>query len=160
MCDPTMMAMGKVGVAAFAEGERVREQNEAHAKNSMAARTAATNENMSTTQRYVQDQRSLIQAGMDSVLEGRAAEALAYTSAVENGVQGTSVNEVIMEKRALEGRNSNRSQQEIESLRTNTGIDFSNIDTKRQNRENSVPRTKFSMAKIAGAAADAASGLM
>ena len=160
MCDPTMMAVGKVGVAAMAEGERVREQNLASSKNSMAARTAATNENMSTTQRYVQDQRSLIQAGMDSVLEGRAAEALAYTSASENGVQGTSVNEVIMEKRALEGRNSNRSQQEMESLKTNTGIDFSNIDTKRQNRENSVPRTKFSMVKIAGAAANAASDLM
>ena len=78
MCDPTMMAMGKVGAAVMGENERVREQNEAHAKNSMAARTAATNENMSTTQRYVQDQRSLIQAGMDSVLEGRSAEALAF----------------------------------------------------------------------------------
>ncbi len=160
MCDPTMMAVGKVGAAVIGEQERVREQNEAHAKNSMAARTAATNENMSTTQRYVQDQRSLIQAGLDSVLEGRAAEALAYTSAIENGVQGTSVNEVIMEKRALEGRNQNRSQQEMDSLRTNVGIDFTNIDAKRQNRENSVPRTKFQMAKIVGAAADAASGLM
>lgn len=155
-----MMAVGKVGVAVMSENERVNEQNTASAKNSMASRTAATNENLSTTQRYVQDQRSLIQAGMDSILEGRAAEALAYTSAIENGVQGTSVNEVIMEKRALEGRNSNRSQQEMESLRTNVGIDFTNIDARRQNRENSVPRTKFSMAKIAGAAAEAAGGMM
>ncbi len=160
MCDPTMMAMGKVGAAVIGEQERVREQNEAHAKNSMAARVGATNENMSTAQRYVQDQRSLIQAGLDSVLEGRSAEALAFTSAVENGVQGTSVNEVIMEKRALEGRNQNRSQQEMESLRTNVGIDFTNIDARRQNRENSVPRTKFQMAKIVGAAADAGAGLM
>ena len=160
MCDPTMMAIGKVGAAVIGEQERVKEQNEAHAKNSMAARTAATNENMSTAQRYVQDQRGLIQAGLDSVLEGRSAEALAFTSAVENGVQGTSVNEVIMEKRALEGRNQNRSQQEMESLRTNVGIDFTNIAARRQNRENSVPRTKFQMAKIVGAAADAGAGLM
>lgn len=160
MCDPTMMAIGKVGTAVMKESARVSEQNTASAKNSMASRIAASNENMSTTQRYIQDQRSLIQSGLDSVLEGRAAEALAFTSAIENGVQGTSVNEVIMEKRSLEGRNASRLDAEMDSLRTNVGIDYTNIDARRQNRENSVPRTSFQIAGIAGAAADAASSLM
>ena len=159
MCDPTLLAVGKVATSVMAEGERVREQNTASARNTAAARSASSDSQQSTVARYVEDQRSLIQAGLDSTLEGREAEALAYTSAIENGVQGTSVNEVIMEKRALEARNANRSAQEMDSLRTNVGIDFANIDAQRQSRENSVPRTKFSMAKIAAAGVDAASGL-
>ena len=159
MCDPTLLAIGKVATTAMAEGERVREQNEANARNTAAARAASSDSQQSTVARYVEDQRSLIQAGLDSTLEGREAEALAYTSAIESGVQGTSVNEVIMEKRALEARNANRSKQEMDSLRTNVGIDFANIDAQRQSRENSVPRTKFSMAKIAGSAVGAASSL-
>lgn len=160
MCNPALMQIGKVGAAVMKESARVSEQNNASAKNSMASRMAATNENSSTTQKYIEDQRSLIQAGLDMVLEGRSAEALAYTSAVENGVQGTSVNEVIMEKRALEGRNASRSEAEMDSLRTNVGIDYTNIDARRQSRENSVPRTKFSMAGISGAVGDAASKII
>lgn len=159
MCNPTVLAVAKVGVAAMGEAERVREQNEASDRNRAAARAAASDEQQSVTARYVEDQRSLVQAGMDSILEGREAEALAYTSAVESGVQGTSVAEMILEKDALQGRNQQRSQAEMASLRTQVGIDFSNIDARRQSRENSVPRTKFSMAKIAGAAADAAGDL-
>ena len=160
MCEPTTlaatMAVAQFGTKIISETTRVNEQNAASSRNTSAARAGAASSYQSTTAKYVENQRSLIQAGLDSVLEGRANEALAYTSAVENGVQGTSVAEVIMEKRSLEGRNKQRSSQEQSSLRTNVGIDFQNINAKREERENSVSRTKFSMARIAGPALDMA----
>ena len=163
MCEPTTiaatLAVAKVGTDIIGESSRVNEQNAASSRNAAAARSAAADSYQSTTARYVEDQRGLIQAGMDSILEGRANEALSYTSAVENGVQGTSVAEVIMEKRALEGRNKQRNSQEQSSLRTNVGIDFQNINSDREARENSVSRTKFSMAKIVGSAITAGSTL-
>lgn len=158
MCDPTMMAIMKVGGQAVGTMAKINEQNAASNRNSAAARAAAVGEYQSINSRYVEDQRGLIQAGLDMTLEGRAAEAVAYTSSVENGVQGTSVAEMILDNRAKRGRNTNRNEQEMASLRENVGIDLSNIDTKRQQRENSVPRTSFGVGdalKIGSTAVDA-----
>ena len=141
MCDPITAAMA--GLQAVSSMSAITAQNAAAAENAQNAQIAANGEYASTTAAYVEQNRSLIQGGFDAILEGRANESIAYTSAIQNGVQGSSVKAVLRDARQRKARNSGRTKMELDSLQTQVGASYAHIDATAKGRINSVPTTSF-----------------
>lgn len=147
MCDPVTMGLSALqGIGAVAG---INAQNEAAAANRENAVAAANDQYASTTEQYIEQNRSLIQGGFDAILEGRENEAIAYTSAIQNGVQGASVKAVIRDQKQKTGRSETRTSQEIKSLSTQVGANLKHIGTTAQGRINSVPTTSFGLGDVA-----------
>lgn len=153
MCEPTTIAMMALQGASAVSG--IQSQNTAAARNASHAISAGNDEAASTTEQYIEQNRSLIQGGFDAILEGRQAEALAYTSAIENGVQGASVKAMLRDRRQKAGRSQTRLNQEMDSLARQTGANYKHIASKTQGRINSVPTTSFGLGDLAKIAAPA-----
>lgn len=158
MCDPgTGGLVALQGIQSFAA---IDAQNDAAAANRSLAVQAQNDENEQTTRQFIEQNRSLLQGSFDAILEGRANEASAYTSAIENGVQGSSVRAVLRDQRQQAGRNKSRSEQERKSLQTQTGASLRHIGSKTQGRINSVAPTRFSLGDAAGILAPIAKSQM
>lgn len=153
MCEPTTMALMALQGASTVSA--IQSQNSAAVANSQHAISAGNDETASTTEQYIEQSRSLIQGGFDAILEGRANEALAYTSAIENGVQGASVKAMLRDRKQKTGRSAGRTNQEIDSLTRQTGANYKHIASKTQGRINSVPTTSFGLGDLAKIAAPA-----
>lgn len=136
------------GLSAVGKVAEVNAQNEASALNRQNAITAMNDEQSQEMDSYIEQNRSLIQGGFDAVLQGREDEATAYTSALQNGVQGGSVKAVLRENRQRASRNAYRTEQEQDSLRTQTGHNQRGIQAKAQGRINSVPTTSFNFGDL------------
>lgn len=148
MCDPvTAAAAGLQGVQTVASIGSQNAYAEANARN---AKQAGTDEAEQVTARFIEDSRSLVQGGFDAVLEGRANEATAYTSALENGVQGASVKAVLRDQRRTASRNVGRTKSEMTSLEDSVSANLKHIGTKTQNRINSTPKTSLGLGDVAG----------
>lgn len=148
MCEPTTLAMA--GLSAMSSVSQINAQNKQAAQNAANAKQAANDSYASTTQGFIEQNRSLLQGGFDAILEGRANESVAYASAVENGVQGASVKAALRAARQKTNRNQVRTSQEMESLRTQTGANLKHIRSTTQGRINSVPTTSFGLGDVAG----------
>lgn len=147
MCDPATLGMAVLnGVGQMAA---INEQNAAASRNSMNARLAANAEFESETNKFLEQQRSLIQGGFDAVLEGRANQSAAYASAVQNGVQGASVKAVLRDQRQKAARSASRASQEMDSLSNQTGANFKHITEKTKGRIASVPFTSWGIGDTA-----------
>lgn len=149
MCEPATIAMSALSAAGSMAS--ISNQNDAAADNRANAIQAQNDQNESTTKKYIEENRSLIQGSFDSVLAGRAAEADAYTSAIANGASGNSVKALMGSKKQVESRNAARTKQEMSSLRDQTGANFKNIRSKAQGRINQTPTTSFGIADAAKA---------
>lgn len=150
MCEPiTMTSMAMAGLQGIQSISAINDQNAAAAENSIAARVAANDEFEGTTSQYIEEQRSLVQGGFDAILEGRAAEAESYTSAIQNGVRGASVKAVLRDVRQKTERGASRTKQEMESLARGTTQQFRNITSRTKARIASVPTTKFGLGDVA-----------
>lgn len=139
------------GLSILASKSAIDDQNRAAAANRANAVQAQNDQNASTTKKYIEENRSLLQGSFDSVLAGRAAEADAYTSAIANGASGNSVKALMGSKKQVESRNAARAQQEMSSLRGQTGANFDNIRSQAQGRINQTPTTSFGIADAAKA---------
>lgn len=148
MCDP--VTGGMVALNAIQTMSGIDAQNQAAMENNAAANKAAADEQDETTRGFVEQQRSLIQGGFDAILEGRAAEAEAYTSAISNGVQGSSLKAVLRDQRQKSGRNQSRVGQEMKSLKTQTGANYKHIRSKAMGRTAQVSTTKMNLGDAAG----------
>lgn len=147
MCDPVTAGLTALrGISTISE---IQEQNSAAGANARNAIRAQNDETATTTEQYIEQNRSLIQGGFDAILEGRSAEAEAYTSAVQNGVQGASVKAVLRDRQQKTSRSTGRTKQEMDSLARQTGANFKHISTKAQGRINSVPTTSFGLGDLA-----------
>lgn len=158
MCDPvtaSLMALQTISTAS-----EISEQNGAAAANAGNAKTAMNDEIVSTTGQYIEQNRSLLQGGFDEILAGRAAQSTAYTSAIENGVQGASVKAVLRSNAQKTSRSMGRTGQEMDSLSRQTGANFKHITSKAQGRINSVPTTSFGIGDLAKIAAPAVQSQM
>lgn len=153
MCEPTTMAL--MALQGASSISAIQNQNTAAASNAAHAIAASNDEIASTTEQYIEQNRSLIQGGFDAILEGRQAESLAYTSAIENGVQGASVKAMLRDRRQKTGRSQTRLNQEMDSLARQTGANYKHIASKTQGRINSVPTTSFGLGDLAKIAAPA-----
>lgn len=151
MCGPLALGIAQGGLSLIGSAAAVSEQNAASARNRQHAILAMNDENAQATNKYLEDNRSLIQGGFDSILAGRANEATAYTSALQNGVSGASVKAVLRDHRQLMGRNKGRTQQEVASLRQSTSDNFKNIRSRTQGRINQVPTTSLNVGDFASA---------
>lgn len=151
MCDPVTIAISQAAISAAGSMESINAQNDAAAANRANAVQAQNDQNASTTKKYIEENRSLIQGSFDSVLAGRAAEADAYTSAIANGASGNSVKALMGSKKQVESRNAARTKQEMSSLRDQTGANFKNIRSRTQGRINQTPTTSFGIADAAKA---------
>lgn len=158
MCDPLTIAMA--GLSAASSASAIGAQNSAAVKNDAHAKAAMNDEYVSTTEQFIEQNRSLIQGGFDAVLEGRANEATAYASAIENGVQGASVKAVLRDHRQKTQRSSGRTKQEMKSLKDQTGANYKHIRSKAQGRINSVPTTSFGLGDAANALSHIVKGQM
>lgn len=147
MCDP--VTAGLAGLQAIGAVSDINNQNDAAVANAQNAKRAANEESASTTEQYIEQQRSLIQGGFDAVLEGREAESMAYASAIENGVQGASVKAALRNQKQKTGRSQSRTSQEMQSLRTQTGTNLRHIGEKTKGRIASVPTTSFGLGDAA-----------
>lgn len=150
MCEPIsagtiMMA----GLSAVSSMDAIGKQNSAALANANNANQAANDQYASTNLKFIEENRSLIQGGFDSVLAGRAGESMAYTSAIENGVQGNSVKATLRSMSQKTQRGISRTTQESSSLRAQTGANLKNIQTTTQGRINQVPTTKFGLGDMA-----------
>lgn len=151
MCDPVTAAMS--GLSVLSSAGEINAQNSAAVSNAANAKQAMNDEQASTTQGFLEQNRSLIQGGFDAILEGRAAESSAYASAIQNGVQGASVKASLRNIRQKTNRSTGRTAQEITSLKDQTGANLKHIRSKAQGRINSVPTTSFGLGDAAGALA-------
>ncbi len=147
MCEPTTIALAALQAAKSVSA--INNQNQASAANRENANAAKNDEMVSSTEAYVEQNRSLIQGGFDAVLEGRANEATAYASAIENGVQGNSVKGMLRDKKVLTSRNKGRAKSEIKSLGTQQGANLRHIGSKAKGRIASVPTTSFGLGDAA-----------
>jgi len=133
--------------------DAINSQNAAAARNRANAIQAMNSQIEDQGRQYIEKHRSLIQGGFDKILEGREAEADAYTSAIQNGVQGRSVRAMLADKGQTTSRSAKRTQQEAESLRAQTGANFEHIRAKTQGRINRVSTTSFGIGDAAKALA-------
>jgi hypothetical protein len=148
MCDPLTIASAALqGVSSISA---INAQNKASAENEAAAKQALNDENAQTDAQYVERNRSLIQEGFDAVLAGRAAESTAYASAIENGVQGSSIKSVLRDNRVRVGRSGSRTKAEQDSLKTQVRTSYTQARSKAEGRIASVPRTSFGFGDVAG----------
>lgn len=127
----------------------INEQNGAAKANARNAKIAMNDEIATTTEQYIEQNRSLLQGGFDEILAGRAAQSTAYTSAIENGVQGASVKAVFRANAQKASRSAGRTAQEMDSLARQTGASFKHITSTTQGRINSVPTTSFGIGDLA-----------
>jgi len=149
MCEPTTIAMA--GLSAVGSMEAISNQNKASAANRANAVQAANSQYADQGRQYIEQSRSLIQGGFDNILAGREAQADAYTAAISNGAQGASVKAMLSDQRQKSNRNTTRTQQEMESLRTQTNANFANIRAGTQAKINSVSTTSFGLGDAAKA---------
>lgn len=147
MCDP--VTAGLAALQGVSQVAGIQSQNKAAAQNYANSVQAANDEYASSTEQYIEQNRSLIQGGFDAVLSGRADEAVAYTSAVQNGVQGASVKAMLRDRKQKTGRSTVRASQEIKSLKRQSGANLKHIGTKTKARINSVPTTKWGLGDTA-----------
>lgn len=147
MCDPA--TIGMAALSGIQSASAIGEQNSASATNRVNANNAMNDEIEQSGKQYIEQQRSLIQGGFDAVLQGRADEATAYTSAIENGVQGASVKALMRSQKQITDRNKGRTLQEMSSLSDQQGANFKHIAAKAQGRINSVPTTKWTIGDTA-----------
>lgn len=147
MCDPTIAVAALSGVQSMAA---ISEQNQAAAENTAQAKRAANEQYASESERYIEENRALLQQSYDAILAGRAAESEAYTSAIQNGVQGASVRAILRDRAAKTERSIVRAQQEGTSLRNQLGNSFKAIQTQTAGRISSVPTTRFGVGDLAG----------
>lgn len=148
MCEPTTLALA--GLNAMSSISSIQNQNAAAVSNARNAKTAMNDSIAQEQLSFSERSRSLVQGGFDAILAGRAAEASAFTSAIENGVQGNSVKSMMRSARQATARSGARTQQELTSLSTQTGQNLKHIGTTTQGRINSVPTTRFGMGDLAG----------
>ena len=166
MCEPvTLATIGTMASSAMASGaasaglaavstvSAINSQNKAAVGNARNAKLAMNDEQASTTEQYIQQNRSLVQGGFDAILAGRAAESEAYTSAIQNGVQGASVKAVLRDRSQKTARGAGRTNQEMDSLSRQTGANLNHIRSKAQGRINSNPTTSFGFGDLAKIAA-------
>lgn len=158
MCDPLTIAMA--GLNAASSASAIGAQNSAAVKNDAHAKAAMNDEYVSSTEQYIEQNRSLIQGGFDAVLEGRANESIAFASAIENGVQGSSVKALLRDRRQKSSRSAGRTEQEMKSLKDQTGANYKHIRSKAQGRINSVPTTSFGLGDAANALSPIVKGQM
>lgn len=142
MCDPTL---AMVGVNAVSTMAGINQQNAAAAANAQNAKLAANNEYTQNSRAYIDQSRSILQTGMDLVLQGREAESKAYTSAIQSGVQGASVRALMREKGFAATRNRQRNQQELAGLQSATETRNEQVRAKAKGRIASVPTTSFGL---------------
>lgn len=148
MCEPTTIAMA--GLSAVSSMSQISNQNQASATNAAHAQEAANDQYGSTTAGFIEQNRSLLQGSFDAILEGRAAESMAYTSAIENGVQGASVKSTLRSLRQKTNRGDVRTGQEMASLRQQTGASLKHIGSTAKGRINSVPSTGWTLGDTVG----------
>jgi len=141
-------ALTGVGIAAD-----ISAQNKAAKGNARNAKIAMNQEQATTTEQYIEQNRSLLQGGFDAILEGRAAESEAYTSAIQNGVQGASVKAVLRDRKQKTARGAGRTNQEMDSLKRQTGANLDHIRSKAQGRINQSPTTSIGFGDLARIAA-------
>jgi len=151
----TAIASGaaSAGLAAVGTVAAIGKQNDAAVANASAAKTAMNGEIATTTEQYIEQNRSLVQGGFDAILAGRAAEAEGYTSAISNGVQGASVKAMLRDRKQKTARGAGRTGQEMDSLARQTGANFKHIGSKAQGRINGVATTSFGIGDLAKIAA-------
>jgi len=151
MCEPITMAA--MGLQAMSSVSAINEQNGAAKANARNAKLAMNDEQATTTEQYIEQNRSLVQGGFDAILAGRSAESEAYTSAIQNGVQGASVKAVLRDRSQKTARSAGRVGQEMDSLSRQTGANLNHIRSKAQGRINSTPTTSFGFGDLAKIAA-------
>ena len=142
MCDPTLAMVGINAVGTMsgisAQNDAADAQTRYQYANARNAKLAANNQYEQQQRSYIEESRSIIQAGMDTVLQGRAAEAAAYTSAIQNGARGASVKALMRDKGMKASRNAQRTAQELRSLETATEGSLKNINDTTKGRIASV----------------------
>lgn len=166
MCEPVTLAtigtmassamasgVASAGLAAVSTVSTINNQNKAAVGNARNAKLAMNDEQATTTEQYIQQNRSLLQGGFDAILAGRAAESEAYTSAIQNGVQGASVKAVLRDRSQKTSRGAGRTNQEMDSLSRQTGANLNHIRSKAQGRINSTPTTSIGFGDLARIAA-------
>lgn len=148
MCEPTTMAM--MALSAASSASAISNQNKAAVANAENSKQAANDQYASTAQAYIEQNRSLLQGNFDSILQGRAAEAMAYTSAIESGAQGASVKSTLRSINQKTKSSTVRAGQEMDSLRSQVGANFDNIRATTQGRINSVSTSRWTLGDTAG----------
>ena len=139
------------GLSAVGSMSQISAQNDAAAANRANAIQAQNDQIDDQGRQFVEQNRALIQEGFDNVLAGRSAQADAYTSAIANGVQGRSVRAMMTSNKQKTSRSRNRTQQEMESLSTQTDANFKHIRSSTQGRINRVSTTSFGLGDAAQA---------
>lgn len=157
MCDPATIAVAALN--GLSSVSAINAQNQAHANNRAEALRAQNEQIDDEGRKYVEQNRSLIQGGFDAILQGRAGEAEAFTSAIQNGVQGRSVRSMLSSRGQEIARQAQRSGMERESLETQTNANFKHIRATTQGRINSVSTSSFGLGDVAGVLAPIAKSL-
>jgi len=150
MCEPVTLAMA--GLSGLQSVSSISSQNAAAVGNYSNAIQAANDQTAQEQLSYTEQSRGLVQGAFDAILAGREAESLSYTSALENGVQGNSIKNMLRSARQKTNRTRSRFRQEQESLRVQTGANLRHVGTKAQGRINQVPTTSFGLGDLASIA--------
>lgn len=147
MCDPTLAMVGINAASSFAG---ISAQNSASNANAQNAKLAANNEYTQNTRSYLDENRAILQTGLDLILQGREAESRSYTSAIGSGVQGSSVRSLMRESAFATARNRQRNRDEQTGLRNSLKTSNEQTRARTEARIASVPRTSFGIGDALG----------
>ncbi len=110
MCEPSTMA--SAGISIMKAQAEAKAQKRAAANMQGAAISSMNSQADQANLKFEEENRTALQEAYDLSLQNRATEATFLVQAVENGVQGISVNEGYMALKNTTARGNNRFTQE------------------------------------------------
>jgi len=114
-------------------------QAEAYKQNALNAQAAARDEYASTQNRLLQEREAAVQERTEASIEALSARSTARTAAGEAGVSGLSVDALLADYYAKEGRNSASIENNLSATQNYLIGEMDSIEARTQSQINSVP---------------------
>lgn len=147
MCAPVAMAIASFAIGAaqtvvgfMGEQAAADAQNQYYAENAKAARQATVNQYAHQQNRIIQERRAASQEKQNATVDALKARATAKTAAGEAGVSGLSVDALVQDFYAQEGRYSNSIDNNFQMTSDYLRSEMESTQAQGQSRINSVRR--------------------
>ena len=142
MCDIGTMIQAGAGI--IEKKAEIDENNRKSAANRQSAIASYNGEQDAEQQRYRDANYAAVESAYELHLSNKADLAKATNQAADSGVYGISINEGFFAIVNKGGREDNRFYKELESRRTQFGLDLASLHAKTHGQINSAPQDNSS----------------
>ncbi|TWS94989.1 hypothetical protein [Reyranella sp. CPCC 100927] len=135
-------AVGAASAGASYTGQQsaAKAQNKQYAANAESARRAASESYASLQQRIDQERAATIDEQFQTAIDAKRAGATATVAAGEAGVNGHSIDALLADYKAQQGRFNANTQQNLRSTEGQLRQEMKGVQAQAETRINSVPR--------------------